>query len=279
MQNRKYTDGKASIHRSCDFVILAGGAVLTAMAVLAKETPAQIDNWPVVKSAVSWLFANNAWIAMGLAVLVAAAKLVKERLDSTWVWSAVQAIIDRIQVESFAGQPGYAHHHRATLFRYRKYQWWPFPARHWLWPWGTGRWPCSGWLVPVVRSGETGQRAPSYFLAPPEDADKFEGVAGHVWFMNKEVALEAGGALQGGATDAAITDYAGKTFVSETWARKELSKGKTLAASFRGIPIEGKAGTKWGVLVLDSRDAKAAVDAKINIAPYGYCLGKLLERV
>jgi hypothetical protein len=139
--------------------------------------------------------------------------------------------------------------------------------------------PWSGWLVPVIRSGHIAQRRGTFFLAP-YDLDKAEGFAGKVWAAgDKEIAISAPTPLQEGAADADIRDYAGKTFITETMARRMLSKNTVLAASFRGVAIESKAGKRWGILVLDSRDPTAAENANLNITPYAYCLGKLLERV
>jgi hypothetical protein len=278
MQNANYSEWKATVRDGCDFAILVAGALATALAIFFKQDESALSEWPsALQPMVSWLFENNWWIIVALMGVAAAIKIVKERLDRTWVWSAVQAIVDRIQAEAFGDQGGYTHHHRATLFRYQKYLWWPFPVRHFAWPWGLGRGPGSGWLLPVIRSGHATQRTATYFLAP-DDADKAEGVVGHIWNSNKEIGLSVGAPLQQGATAEEISEYAGKTFVDATRATKELSK-KVLAASFRGVPIEGKAGRKWGVLILDSRHPEAAMNAKLNIDPYAYCLGKLLERV
>lgn len=280
MQNPNYSEWKATLRHFCDYFILAAGAVIAAIALLSKQDKGELDQWPSpVIAVVSWLVNNNWWIVLFLAILGAIAKFTKERLDQTWIWAAVQAIIDRIARDAFGHiSTGHVHHHRATLFRYCKYYWWAYPFRYPIWPWGKGRWPCSGWLVPVIRSGHTTQRTTTYFLAP-DDADNAEGVAGTIWASNKEIALTAGASLQHGASDTDVKNYAEKTFITATLANRELSNKKVLAASFRGIPIEGKPGHRWGVLVLDSRDANAAAEAKLDIKPYAYCLGKLLERV
>jgi hypothetical protein len=277
MQNPNYSEWKATLRNVCEYFILAAGGLIAGIALMSKQKGV-LDDWPVpLQTMAAWLFENNWWIVLALAVLGAIAKIVKERLDQSWVWTAVQAIIDRIAKDTF-GQTGSAHHHRATLFRYRNYYWLPFPFRSWSWPWGKGRWPCSGWLVPVIRSGHTSQRTRTYFLAP-DDADNAEGIAGQIWAGNKELALSTGTVPQVGANQIEMTAYADKTFVKGTWVNEEVSHGKVLAASFRGLPIEGRAGKRWGVLLLDSRDPNAAMNATINIQPYAYCLGKLLERV
>lgn len=277
MQNPNYSEWKATLRGGCEYFILIAGGLIAGIALLSKQK-GQFDDWPAsLQTTVGWILENNWWIVIALAVSGGIAKIVKERLDQSWVWNAVQAIIDRIAKDTF-GQTGSAHHHRATLFRYRSYYWLPFPFRGRYWPWGKGRWPCSGWLVPVIRSGHTAQRTRTFFLAP-DDADNAEGVAGQIWAGNRELALSTGGTLRSGATDIELSAYADKTFVKGTWAKEEVSQGKVLAASFRGLPIEGKAGKRWGVLLLDSRDPNAAVNATLNIQPYAYCLGKLLERV
>lgn len=278
MRNPNHSEWKETLRSCCDGFILAAGGLVAFIAILSKQDKSLIG-WPEELTAIAdWLVRNNWWVVLGLAVFAALIKIVKEALERSWIWAAVQNIVDRIQTEAFAEQEGHAHHHRATLFRYQKYHWWPRPWRGRIWPWGWGRWPGSGWLVPQVRSGHATQRSTTCFLAP-DDADNAEGVVGHIWARNREVALEAGTSLGPNAAEGEVSEYAGKTFVSATWAAREVSKNKVLAASFRGVPVEGKAGKKWGVLILDSRHPNAAAQATLNIDPYAYCLGKLLERV
>jgi len=280
MHNPNYSEVKDTLRKACGIFLLAAGGLIAGIAILSKQDEAQLSTWPrFLVPPANWILDNNWWIVLSLTVLAATAKFVKERLDRTWVWSAVQTIVDKIATEAFGHlNSGDVHHHRATLFQYRNYFWFPFPPRSKIWPWGRRRWPCSGWLVPVIRSGHTTRRTNTYFLAP-DDADNAEGFAGKIWASNRELALSAATTLQRGANEETVTKYAEQTFVSKTWTNQQLSNNKVLAVSFRGVPIEGKAGRRWGVLILDSRDPNAAKDAKLNIQQYAYCLGRLLERV
>jgi hypothetical protein len=278
--NAQYTETKATLRSLCEIVIYCAAGAIAVLASLNNLDDGLVEKWwpQAVRPVLTWLVDNASWLVIVFIVIGFVAKIGKEHLERTWIWASVRDIVERVQRDAFAQQQGMAHHHRATLFRHSKYKWWPFPWRYLFPAIGRRRWFSAGWLTPVVRSGHTTQHSTTYFLAP-DDADNVEGVVGVIWAKNSELAVTAGGALPPDAGAAAITAYAQATFISETHVRGELSKGKTLYASFRGIPIEGRAGQKWGVLILDSRDANAAVAANLNIAPYAYCLGKLLERV
>ncbi len=280
MLNPQYTEAKATLRALCEVIIYTAAGAIGILASLAKLDETLVAAWwpKKLQPVLTWLVDNAWWLVIAFIVVGFIAKIAKESLEKTWVWASVREIVDRIQSEAFAQHQGLAHHHRATLFRHSRYKLWPFPWRHLFPRTGRRRWPCSGWLTPVLRSGHTTQRSTTYFLAP-DDADNVEGVVGVIWARNSELALTTGAPLAPDADDAAVQAYARTTFIPETMVRVELSKGKTLSASFRGIPIEGKAGKKWGVLILDSRDPQAALAANLNIAPYAYCLGKLLERV
>jgi hypothetical protein len=253
-----------------------------ALTVISRQTPEQLIGWPsFLQAPISWLLGSSWWLVVALGALAAIGKVIKEKLDTNWVWATVKSIVDQIRKDAFAGQlqPAPTDHHRATLFRYQKFLWWPFPARG-LWPWGRGRGPSSGWLVPVIRSGTRTQKSVTYFLAPDRGEDA-EGVAGAVWAQEGELDQSPGFTLgENGVrpTDVQITDYAKKASLSETSVRRMLSQGKVLSASFRGVVVLGKESKIWGVLMLDSRTPDGAAKANLNIAHYAYCLGKLLER-
>ena len=69
---------------------------------------------------------------------------------------------------------------RVTLFKRVAWKWRLKEWRNPLWPWGWWRFPGSGWLVAVNRSGHATQGSSSAFLAP-DDAPQAEGVAGRAW--------------------------------------------------------------------------------------------------
>jgi hypothetical protein len=111
----------------------------------------------------------------------------------------------------------------------------------------------------------------------PDDADKSEGVAGKIWNQDEEVTITYAKTIDNNAFENDIKEYSQQTHVSVDWIKRQLAAEKTLAASFRGIPVELK-GQKLGVLILDSRDPQAAANAKLNLSQSAFILGKLLER-
>lgn len=207
-------------------------------------------------------------------IAAAISKYLATRLESRWLRSLVQAALNKFADHVFDGLDGDVHHHRATLFRRVVFHW-----RYW--PWGGGRWPWSGWLIPVSRSGHTTQKSRSFFLAP-DDADRAEGVAGKVWVRDDRIAIRDLPSLTRDSPDAIVAEYAKRTWTPEVWIRARLAQNGVLACAFCGFPVEVK-GKKWGVLILDSRqaDAQIAPDTDQELANFqmtAHVLGKLLER-
>ena len=276
MINAKYSPWKRFVYGALNVCIYIGGVIVAVLAYLQKdstEDDAGMPEW--VQWIFSWGKKEGWWVILVITVFAAGAKLWRDKLQHDWTWSLIQELVDRIALEAFKGIGGDAHHHRATLFRHQWY-WWPIPWRSRFWPWGCGRWPGSGWLVPIVRSGHTTQRSRTVFLAP-DDADNVEGVAGAVWASDKEVTVECGKIIDQSATDVEIDSYANKTKVTSAWIRQQINSKKVLYASFRGIPVEVN-GRMWGALLLDSRVPQAAANAQLNMSNHAYVLGKLLEK-
>ena len=136
------------------------------------------------------------------------------------------------------------------------------------------RWPWSGWLVPVERSGHTTRRSHTIFLAP-DDADQAEGIAGQTWAQNRVVVVNGLSDVNENPSREVLAEYAQRTWIAETWV---LQKQRQHARSFCGIPVEVK-GKLWGVIVLDSRNPQA-IDQNADkfYRLIGRVLGKLLER-
>ena len=178
-----------------------------------------------------------------------------------WVWDTIHYLLDRFRDYVFEEESGPLHHHRVTLFKYVRVR---FCFR---------RWPWSGWLVPIERSGHTTRRSRTTFLAP-DDADRAEGIAGQTWAQNRVVPLAKLPDINENPSCDALTEYARQTFVAEAW----LQKQRQHAHSFCGIPVEVK-GKLWGVIVLDSRNPEAIDQNAIRFySLIGRYLGKLLER-
>ncbi|MGV3626892.1 MAG: hypothetical protein ACO1PN_04295 [Betaproteobacteria bacterium] len=276
MKNAKYSARKRAINTWLGIGTWGLGLLIAAIAYLPSDKYGLIEKSPTVLTPlVTWVMINACWIVFTLTLIAAVIKLFRERLDSQWKWSLIQELMNRIAKEAFTGTAGANHHHRATLFQHVQWCWiCPYHGR-WFWPWGSGRMPWSGWLVPVIRSGYATQKSKTVFLAP-DDADKAEGVAGLIWASDKEMVIQTPTAISSTSTTAEVNRYMSDTHVSPGWVQQQIDSGNVLHASFRGIPIEVK-GQKWGVLLLDSRDPAAAGNATLHMTNHAFLLGKLIE--
>jgi hypothetical protein len=192
-------------------------------------------------------------------------------------FSAVHRILTGLRDHVVGPQTGAPYHFdRATLFRrYRFYL--PLNPARWR------RWPNSGWLVPVERSGETTKNRGSCFLAP-DDADLAEGIAGQTWSQKSGIVFVPPPNdpplpdLNEGSSDADIREYAKRSFVSEQWVRQWLAEHKRgLATRFVGIPVEIKSQT-WGVIVLDLRSKAVQPLDQSTFRLIATCMSAVLGR-
>lgn len=155
-----------------------GGAVLIG-AILRTEP----KKWPALADAFQWVHDDAWWLILAMGIAAAVSKTACWWLGPPWVWRSIQKILDKFREKAFDIQDlDPVHAHRVTLYRYT-WLWWVWPWRSRFWPWGQAgrlRFPWSGWLIPVVRSGHTHQRTVAVFLAP-DDAQHAEGVAGRAW--------------------------------------------------------------------------------------------------
>lgn len=254
--------------------------VLTAfVAAVPKIDQASVANLPdELGNLIEWIRPRVAPSIFLLSAITGFARVGRAWLESKWIWSVGQSVLDFLCKNSFEGLEGDAHHHRVTLFEFRPLLLWIWPWRAWYWPWGWGRGPTSGWLVPILRSGHTTKKSRTVFLAP-DDADRAEGVAGKTWATrNREIVVEGLADPELGKPKT-VVDYAKRTGVTTEWLTRQIEQGRQMALSFRAIPIE-VSGRRWGVLLLDSRDPGGVAKnrEKVDIAPYASLLGKLLER-
>jgi hypothetical protein len=172
---------------------------------------------------------------------------VRQGLRSPITWELIHTLLTQLQKNVFVKDAGDAkYNHRVTLF----------VKRPWIWAWC--KWPWSGYLVPVERSGQGTRQSKTRFLCAPEKrAAQHEGVAGQTWVREKIIEVKELPDLKvpmDEATRAAlIKDYARKTWVTEEWVRKRLDEDLPMARSFVGIPVEIN-GRVAGVVILDSRN-------------------------
>jgi len=183
-----------------------------------------------------------------------------------WIWDAIHSNLDSFRDYAFPDQQGdMLHEHRVTLFKYVR------------WHWCFKKWPWSGWLVPVERSGFTTRRTSAAFRAP-DDANEVEGVAGATWASKSAVPVPELPDISAQSPAEQIAEYAKKSFVSKAWVEAYIKKGRPLARSFLGIPVDVR-GKRWGVIVLDSRRDMRNSAMKLNLYTIlAKFLSTLLER-
>lgn len=229
----------------------------------------------ILREPVAWLQERVWWLLPATFALTIIAGSADKRFCDRWGYDAVKEMLEILREKGFPASTDQVHYHRVTLFRRRK--WWLCWR---MWPW-------SGWLVPVVRSGYTTLNHRTCFLAPDDDPDRAEGIAGRCWSSNS-VVLVPGGSSKVQLPDLHDTDrkprdplppmsaYASATFVPINWVRKKRPHSR----SFIGIPVVVN-GAPWGVIVVDSRtpeirNAQAILDSYNEIArPFIKCLERL----
>jgi len=178
---------------------------------------------------------------------------VRRWLKPPVVWSQVHLLLTELQKFAFKTELENAapvYEHRVTLFRRG-------------WRLAPCRWPWSGWLIPVERSGHMTRTTNTVFRAE-EASSKVEGIAGYTWARSAIVSVgelpdlevEALRRLEPNLQTEAIDEYAQRTLVTPEVVRQRIAEGKTLARSYCGIPVEVR-GKMWGVIVIDSRNPEA----------------------
>lgn len=187
-------------------------------------------------------------VAFMLTILIA--QFIKERTGNPWAWRITEDLIDELRRHciSDAYQDEPVHHHRVTLFRFQHFKLWPVFGRKGM-ICGSWRFPWTGWLVPISRSGHTTQRTKAVFLVP-DDADAAEGVAGQTWICKSTLTTQE---LPEPSLDdtGSISSYAQGSWVSVEFVRNQIANGKLLPRCMTGIPVE-KDNKAWGVIVIDS---------------------------
>ena len=227
------------------FFQYALGSATTVWGATLKTNPAKFPT-SIQPFAPYILYAQeNAWWGIPVSMLfLGAIQVFKKSHGNPIIWNSVHGILNDFRDKVFPNQPA-EHEHRVTLFRhYDSY----FCLRTLL-----TRFPWSGCLVPVVRSGEVTQNPHVIFNAPPDTPNKSTGVAGLTWESRECQHISNLPDLDTTSAERRIHSYASKTKSSPANIAKKVKKGKILARSFYGIPVEVK-GKTWGVIILDSRN-------------------------
>jgi len=264
--------------------LITSGSLISMVTGIVIQLPvgqAALDKgWPSSLVIVySWLADRSIWLFIGAVIFWLIGHLCRLAGDPA-TREHIQFLLDKFQEKAFHNGES-VHHHRVTLFRYKRCwrgYWLSRAVRSddKLWPWGSGYWPCSGWLVPVMRSGHTSTRMSTAFLAPQSDPDLAEGVAGMAWSRNNTVVLENLPDLPGSKKKA--KEYATKTSTPLDLVGRYSARGVPMARSFGATPIEVN-NKIWGVLVLDSRNpAEINVDTMNQFGVTIAMISRLLER-
>ena len=201
-----------------------------------------------------------------LLLLVPLAEAIRRRLERVTLKPLVKEIADEFRKQIYPANTEPAHHHRVTLF---KRCGWVMRRRFF-------RERRLGWLKIVDRSGHTTQSSRTVFFAPSDNPDLAEGVAGAAWAWKTVVYVEDLPDLRSPSVkDRQIIEYAKKTNSPVNLIRGLVPTSRSLC----GIPVE-VGGVVWGVLVVDSRNAKLPKELiELHYPLVAKFMGRILERL
>ncbi|TQO77384.1 hypothetical protein FLM06_16300 [Vibrio cholerae] len=265
---------------------ISGGMSLLVGSVIQLDLNATEADWfPYSKSLVG-LIKNNAptiLIAIAFCFFVSAV-LLKISRPATVV-KCLEKKLDVIKEWLFCDDSNdYNDNHRVTLFKYKRTYWGLLSKkRYWCFkyfPWSLSRHPFSGWLVPIARSGYTGQKAKAVFWAP-DDGLSSEGIAGVAWATNSIVVRQNLPKITNLSSIDNKKKYCDSTRTRSSVLQSYVSAGRVPARSFVGFPILGKNGKPWGVAVLDSKSAEGILIEEVHkaVSVSGPVLAVLLEEL
>lgn len=248
--------------------------LVIVIGALLKVSPNDYHDWPTLQSAIirsdDWAWGSIPAFALAAAL----AQAIKKKIGSSNTWNTVHYLLDQHRDALFekhaTAKEDPEHYHRVTLFK-------RVP-----WRWAFVRWPWTGWMVPVARSGHTTHswRIPR-FRAPRNYPDKAEGVAGQTWARNKTVPVPGLPEINQESSDKDKETYCQRAFVSPRWLEKRLKRKdpQAMPRSLLGIPMEVVAGDPWGALVVDSRSDNDISDKKARNTPRYKTLTKVLSKL
>lgn len=261
------------IHRTAVVVDVTSGLLLAFVLAALRWDPKQTPLTGWFAAFLTWCQGSSPLLLLILFAFSYLSRLRSYAKPPT-TWKKVHALLDEMQGQIFKeendkGEP--LHHYRVTLFK----RGWCFRLH---------RWPWSGWLIPVERSGHMMRKTKTVFRAP-DDPNMLEGVAGLTWAKKAIVLIDnlpdlsKNPGVEGGLHDPDIGNYARSTLVHEDWVRQRVKERKQLGRSFCGIPVEVSGGTLWGVIVIDSQnpEPKTGPQHDLTYRLYAGVLGKLLE--
>jgi hypothetical protein len=242
--------------------------VVSAAIGAASKTDASLV-WPWLISIVQAVQFSAFYAIPVLVLSTAAIQWLKNRIGNPKAWTGIHKMLDEIRDLALPDETE-DHAHRVTLFRHQPC------ACHWHVLF-SGKW-FRGWLVPVERSGQKTQRPNSVFFAPADAPDQSEGFAGLVFRKNGCFSVTELPLMGNGSSVQERDDYCKKTCSDRTKLERDIKRGKALARSFWGVPIEVN-GNFWGVIVLDSRCERIPSMERLEkkIEPYQAAISRLIE--
>ncbi|WP_369977468.1 hypothetical protein [Xanthomonas bundabergensis] len=209
------------------------------VAAIMKAKPEQLSRklgeaGPIIAWLLTQVQQNAWWLSPTMLGAAVGLKLVKKAVGEPEVWKELQRVIDDIRSDVYGTQPGsYHHHHRVTLYQYRR-RW-----CYWI-PW-------SFWLMPFVRSAHTSKSNVRCFRVHPNNPGCLNGVAGKAWESEGAIHVEQLPSLTALSSPEDFIRYAEDTNIDVDALKKKSSSSR----SYWAVRVLVK-GEPWGVLVLDS---------------------------
>lgn len=245
---------------------ISAGAASTIVVVAGLSRSPDAPQVPIYNWAKTTATHSGWWITMTAVAAGACAAWVQKTIGSPEVWDIMYALVDDLRGQVFP-ETKYGDdeaHHRVTLFRCRCHR---------------SKWDLVGMfktlvkaepslLVPVVRSGHTGQTTDCIFKVSDIE-EECRGIAGRAWFKDRVVSVENLPDLHDSPPAQVFEDYANATFDSADRVRHRRPHMRSIVA----MPIS-RAGAPWGVLVFDSR-----LPEKIEQGEAGILCGVLAKHI
>lgn len=251
-------------------VAAVSGVSVVAVGALLKLDPTKYDHNVIFQVSLSLVQDSAWWLIPVLAIIAGVSQRMKQGLGTVGTWRLVDHLLTQYREALLGKRPAKEdpeHFHRITLFR------------HVRWRWSLDRWPWSGWMVPIARTGHTTKGKIPRFRANANRPDAAEGIAGQAWAQNRTIAVNGLYEINPETPAQELEAYANHTFVSTEWlaGRRDRNHGR----SFLGVPLEVN-GVPWGALVVDSRsDAPISSKSALNNIRYKILtemLSKLLQQ-
>ena len=238
-------------------------------------TSSQINQYPIWKLSVESIKNNAPFLLSICALLIIVTYVFLKLTNSASILKCLQAKLDALRDWLCCNIDGdLDDNHRVTLFQHKStYFGLILRPRYWAvkyFPWSWNKNPWSGWLVPVARSGYTGQKARSVFWAP-DSGRKAEGVAGIAWAKGGDmVYFEKLPAINVLSSEANKLRYCNQTKIKLDWLERYIKEGNSPARSFLAFSLLVDA-EPWGVVVVDSQSAEGINVNEIERALYNAC--------